>query len=283
MSARTALLTLIAMVAFAANSLLCRTALGQGLIDPASFTTVRVVSGAIMLSLLIALRSDGAARTPTDWRAVAALFGYMIFFSFAYLSLGAGTGALILFGAVQLTMFVFAMRAGEYFPLLAWGGLALAAAGLVYLVLPGVTAPSLTGSVLMGIAGISWGIYSLRGKLSTDPLRATGANFLYCVPFVVAVSLVTLRNAEFSGYGIALGVASGAIASGMGYAVWYAALAGLSAGRAATVQLSVPVLAAFGGVLLLGEGVTLRLIVSSLATLGGVAIVLGQRAKAKGG
>ena len=276
-STRTALLTLIAMVAFAANSLLCRLALGQELIDPASFTTVRVASGAITLSILMGFRPSVKARTPIDWRAVVSLFGYMIFFSFAYISLAAGTGALILFGSVQLTMFVFALRNGEHFPLPSWGGLALAIAGLVYLVSPGVTSPNVTGSALMTVAGISWGVYSLRGRKVTDPLQATARNFLYCVPLVAAVSLIFLGDLNSSSFGIGLAIASGAIASGVGYAIWYAALSGLSASRAAIVQLSVPVIAAFGGIVLLSEDVTLRLIVASAATLGGVAIVLAQR------
>lgn len=265
------------MVAFAANSLLCRLALGQELIDPASFTSIRVVSGAIILSILLGFRPGVKMRTPFDWRSVGSLFGYMIFFSFAYISLAAGTGALILFGSVQLTMFVFALRDGEHFPLLSWAGLALAIAGLVYLVSPGVTAPNIAGSALMIVAGISWGVYSLRGRQVTDPLQATAGNFLYCVPFVAVFSLIFLRDFNSSTYGIGLAIASGAIASGVGYVIWYAALSGLSASRAAIVQLSVPVIAAFGGILLLSEDVTFRLLVATVATLGGVAIVLAQR------
>jgi drug/metabolite transporter (DMT)-like permease len=267
------------MFAFAANSLLCRLALGEELIDPASFTSVRVVSGALFLSVLVALRPATSAKRPFDWRAVGSLFVYMIFFSFAYLSLGAGTGALILFGAVQLTMFAFALRAGEYFPPISWAGLSVAIAGLVYLVSPGVTAPNVIGSALMIVAGVSWGVYSLRGKQAADPLRATTMNFLYCVPLVAIVSLMFLGDFSASFTGVTLAVASGAIASGVGYAIWYAALSGLSASRAATVQLTVPVIAAIGGAVVLSEELTLRLLVSSAATLGGVAIVLAQRAK----
>ncbi len=276
---KTALLTLLAMVAFAANSLLCRLALGEELIDPASFTSVRVVSGALVLSALVALRSSPGSKWQFDWRAVGALFGYMVFFSFAYLSLGAGTGALILFGSVQITMFAFALRAGEHFPPISWIGLGIAIAGLVYLVSPGVTAPSIVGSALMIVAGISWGVYSLRGKEAADPLRATTMNFVYCVPLVAIVSLTFLRDFSAEYPGILLAVASGAIASGVGYAIWYAALSGLTASRAATVQLTVPVIAAIGGVVLLSEEMTLRLAMASAATLGGVAIVLAQRSK----
>ncbi len=275
---RTVLLTVVAMLAFAANSLLCRLALGQELIDAASFTTVRVLSGAVTLALIVLLRRRGRDRGKADWRTVAMLFTYMAFFSFAYLSLGAGTGALILFGAVQLTMFIVALSEGEHFPLLSWAGLTLALLGLIYLVLPGVSAPDPLGAVLMAVAGIAWGFYSLLGRGAADPLEATARNFVYSVPFVLLVSLFFFRDFSSSANGLALAVASGAIASGCGYVIWYAALPSLTATRAATVQLSVPVIAAFGGVVVLSEQVTLRLLVASAATLGGVAIVLAQRA-----
>jgi drug/metabolite transporter (DMT)-like permease len=202
----------------------------------------------------------------------------MAFFSFAYLTLSAGTGALVLFGAVQLTMFVVALRQGERFTLLSWVGLTTAILGLVYLVSPGVTAPDPLGAMLMAVAGISWGIYSLLGRGIEDPLAATAGNFLYSVPLTLVVSLLSLHSFSASANGLALALASGAVASGCGYVIWYAALSGLTAARAATVQLSVPVIAAFGGVALLSEHVTLRLVVTSVATLGGVAIVLAQRA-----
>jgi len=274
---RTVLLTLVAMLAFAANSLLCRLALGQQLIDAASFTAVRVISGAVMLSLIMLPRWRARPRSKVDWRSVAMLFIYMVFFSFAYLSLGAGTGALILFGAVQMTMFVVALRAGEHFPLWSWTGLLLAILGLVYLISPGVTAPNPGGAALMTIAGIAWGGYSLLGRDATDPLEGTANNFIYSVPAVVITSLFFLADFQSSPTGLALAAASGAIASGLGYVIWYAALRGLTATRAATVQLSVPVIAAFGGVILLSEPITPRLLLASAATLGGVAIVLTQR------
>ena len=266
------------MLAFAANSLLCRQALGQELIDAATFTTARVISGAVMLSLIVLLRGRTRDRGTADWRTAATLFVYMAFFSFAYLSLSAGTGALILFGAVQLTMFIFALRDGEHFPFLSWAGLTVAILGLIYLVSPGVTAPDPLGAVLMAIAGIAWGFYSLLGRGSTDPLEATARNFVYSVPLVLIVSLFFLRDFSISSNGLALAAASGAIASGCGYVIWYAALPGLTATRAATVQLSVPAIAAFGGVVMLSEEITLRLLLASAATLGGVAIVLAQRA-----
>ena len=275
---RTVLLTVVAMLAFAANSLLCRLALGQELIDAASFTTVRVLSGAVTLALIVLLRRRGRDRGKADWRTVAMLFTYMAFFSFAYLSLGAGTGALILFGAVQLTMFIVALSEGEHFPLLSWVGLTLAVLGLIYLVLPGVSAPDPLGAVLMAVAGIAWGFYSLLGRGAADPLETTARNFVYSVPLVLLVSLFFFRDFSSSSNGLALAVVSGAITSGCGYVIWYAALPSLTATRAATVQLSVPVIAAFGGVVLLSEQITLRLLLASAATLGGVAIVLAQRA-----
>jgi drug/metabolite transporter (DMT)-like permease len=274
----TALLTAAAMLAFAANSVLCRLALGQELIDAASFTSVRVLSGAVTLGALVLARRGALARPAADWRSVLALLVYMAFFSFAYLSLSAGTGALILFGAVQLTMFIVGLRGGEPFPLLSWIGLALAAGGLVYLVAPGVTAPDPFGAVLMAVAGIAWGFYSLFGRSAEHPLEATAGNFVYCVPLVLLVSLWFLGDFHISMPGLVLAIASGAVASGIGYAIWYAALPGLTAMRAATVQLSVPAIAAFAGVALLSEEITLRLLIASAATLGGIAVVLAQRA-----
>ena len=217
---RTVLLTVVAMLAFAANSLLCRLALGQELIDAASFTTVRVLSGAVALALIVLLRRRGRDRGKADWRTVAMLFAYMAFFSFAYLSLGAGTGALILFGAVQLTMFIVALSEGEHFPLLSWVGLTLAVLGLIYLVLPGVSAPDPLGAVLMAVAGIAWGFYSLLGRGAADPLETTARNFVYSVPLVLLVSLFFFRDFSSSSNGLALAVVSGAIASGCGYVIW---------------------------------------------------------------
>lgn len=270
-------MTIAAMLAFAANSLLCRLALGQGLMDAASFTSLRMISGAVTLALILLLRGQALEPGKADWRTVATLFAYMAFFSFAYLSLSTGTGALILFGAVQLTMFVFALRGGEHFPLRSWAGLSIAILGLVYLVSPGVTAPDPSGAFFMAIAGISWGFYSLLGRGTANPLPATARNFICSVPLVLAVSFFFRDNFSVTANGIALAVASGAIASGCGYVVWYAALRGLTATRAATVQLSVPAIAAFGGVVLLSEEATLRLLLASAATLGGLAIVLAGR------
>jgi len=278
---RTVLLTTAAMIAFAANSLLCRLALQHRGIDPASFGSVRLVAGALVLGLIVRFRAQPpASPARVDWLAAAMLFGYVAFFSFAYLSLPAGTGALILFGAVQLTMFGVGLRSGgERFGALAWFGFVLAAGGLVYLVFPGVAAPPLLGAVLMAVAGVAWGVYSLRGRGVADPLAATARNFTRAVPFALALSAVFAASARVDAVGIALAVISGALTSGLGYAVWYAALGRLTAMRAATVQLSVPLLAAFGGVLFLSEAITPRLAVASVAILGGIALVLGQKAR----
>jgi drug/metabolite transporter (DMT)-like permease len=274
----TPLLTVVAMLAFAANSLLCRLALGDGQIDAASFTTVRVASGAITLVLFMLPRwRRGERKARFDWGAALMLFAYMIFFSFAYLSLSAGTGALLLFGSVQLTMLFAALRAGERFTPWSWTGLLLAVAGLVYLVSPGITAPDPLGAVFMIVAGLAWGLYSLVGRRAGNPLESTANNFILAAPMGIAVSLLFMADLQLSARGLLLAVASGSVASGLGYVTWYAALRGLTSTRAATVQLSVPVIAAVGGVLMLAEPVTLRLVLASTATLGGVALVLLQR------
>jgi len=276
---RTVVLTAVAMLAFAANSLLCRLALQRQGIDPASFGSIRLVSGAITLALVVQLRARPHSAHRADWLAAAMLFAYVAFFSFAYLTLSAGTGALILFGAVQLTMLGAGLGSGERFGAVAWLGFVLAAGGLVYLVLPGVAAPPLLGAVLMAVAGVAWGVYSLRGRGVADPLAATSRNFLRAVPLALVLSVIFVARAHADATGIALAVASGALTSGIGYVVWYAALARLSAMQAATVQLSVPLLAAFGGVLLLSEAITPRLAAASVAILGGIAIVLSQKSR----
>lgn len=283
-TSQTILLTGVAMGAFAANSLLCRMALGAGLIDAGSFASLRTMAGALTLAALLTVRGNPrSAFGANHWRTGAMLFTYMVFFTFAYRSLSAGTGALILFGAVQLTMFMAALRSGEGFSPVSWGGLALAVAGLVYLVSPGLTAPDPLGALLMTVAGVAWGLYSLLGRSAGDPLTATAGAFIAALPAVLAVSAVAgaFNDVHIEATGALLAIASGAIASGLGYVVWYAALRGLTAARAAIVQLSVPVIAAFGGILFIGEDITLRLILASIATLGGVAIVLAQRTAAK--
>jgi drug/metabolite transporter (DMT)-like permease len=274
---RTIALTVLAMIAFAANSLLCRAALGERAIDAASFTSVRLVSGALMLWLIVRFVRSDRARVQGDWVAAAMLFLYAIAFSFAYLSLTAGTGALILFGLVQLTMFVVGLRGGERFTIVSWTGFAVAVIGVAYLVSPGVAAPSPLGAVLMALAGVAWGVYTLRGRGVPNPLYATAGNFLRSVPFALLVSVLLAGEVRGSWPGVMLAAASGAVTSAIGYVIWYAALRGLNATRAATVQLSVPAIAALGGALLLSEPVTARLLFSSLAILGGIALVLAQR------
>ena len=274
---QTVLLSVLAMLAFAANSVLCRIALGAGHIDAASYTSVRLISGAVVLAAIVLVRDRRVVRADVNAWSALALFVYMVCFSFAYLSLATGTGALILFGAVQLTMFAWSLKSGESFPPLSWLGLGLAVAGLVYLLLPGATAPATSGAILMTVAGIAWGAYSLIGRKAVDATRATAWNFVLAVPLGVATSLVYADAMSASTVGVSLAIASGSLASGAGYAIWYRALRGLAANDAATLQLSVPVIAAIGGVVLLGEPVTVRLVVASLATLGGVALVLRRR------
>lgn len=283
MGAQTAVLTGITLFAFAANSVLCRLALGAGAIDAASFTAVRLVSGALMLLGILALKSQKAPGPQGSWASTFWLALYAITFSYAYLSLSAGTGALILFGAVQATMIGWALRAGERPGVIEWVGLVVALSGVVYLVLPGVTAPSPVGSALMALAGVGWGFYSLRGRGAADPLGDTARNFVRSVPLVVAalgVALVAPGQEHVSMRGVMLAVASGALASGVGYAVWYTALRGLTATRAAIVQLAVPVIAAFGGVIFAAETITLRLAVSSALILGGVGAATLSRKRA---
>ena len=275
---RTLLLTLAALLAFAGNSLLCRLALRTGTIDPASFGTIRLAAGALTLALVVRARGATGERAPRDAWAALMLFAYVACFSWAYLGLSAGTGALVLFGAVQVTMFAVGLGSGERFGALGWCGAALAVAGLVYLVAPGVEAPPLLAAVSMALAGVAWGIYTLRGRGVADPLAATATNFAWATPLALALSAVAWSSAKVSAEGVAVAIASGAITSGLGYVVWYAALRGLTSLQAATVQLAVPLIAAFGGVLWLGESIGSRLAFASLAILGGIALVLGTRA-----
>ncbi|GAA0684707.1 DMT family transporter [Marinobacterium maritimum] len=273
---RTLGLTTLAMIAFAGNSLLCRLALRETEIDAASFTLVRLFSGALVLWLLVQMRNRKVSGNGS-WPSALALFIYAAGFSYAYISLDAGIGALLLFGAVQATMISYGLWQGERFTRGQLLGLTLALGGLVGLLLPGLSAPPLIGSLLMLAAGIAWGVYSLRGRGAGDPTQVTAGNFIRAVPVALVLSLVTLSGASFDIPGIGYAVASGALASGMGYAIWYTALPLLKATNAATVQLSVPVIAAAGGVLLLGEVMSLRLVLASLAILGGIALVIRQK------
>jgi len=274
----TILLTAFALIAFAANSILCRMALGNGAIDPASFSTVRLVSGAVVLWLIVkASPGVKADKHPGSWWSASMLFLYAVAFSFAYVSLNAGMGALILFGSVQATMITAGIIKGERPHILTWCGLLIALAGLVYLVLPGLEAPSFSGAALMTIAGFAWGAYSLRGLGSTDPVAVTGSNFLRSVPMTAVISLIMLPFFKLSMEGVLLAALSGGLTSGIGYVVWYAALRNLSATRAAMLQLLVPVIAAVGGVLLLSELVTLRMILAGILIIGGVGLTLKAR------
>lgn len=264
------------MCAFAANSLLCRIALQGQLIDPASFATLRVASGAALLAWWLN-RANRRLVTPIDWIGAGSLVAYLLPFTLAYLTLSAGAGALILFGAAQLTMFAVGLYRGERFSLICWTAVVLAVCGFLVLLAPGIGAPPIAGASLMTVAGVAWGVYSLRGQRAHDPLGATASNFLLTTPCALGVNILAAGQVHFSAAGVLLALASGTIASALGYVIWYSALRRLAALSAATVQLSVPVIAAFGGVLLLGEHVTPRLLVASAAVLGGIAIVSRQR------
>ena len=270
-------LTAVAMLAFAANSVLCRLALGQALIDPATFTAVRIVSGVAMLWLIVIFMGR-ERKAAGSWRAACALFAYAAAFSFAYISLSAGVGALLLFGMVQVTMVATGLVKGERLSGRQWAGFALALAGLAVLVAPGVSAPPVIGAGLMLAAGIAWGAYSLLGRGAADPLAATAGNFLRALPLALGLLVAAaVHGSHASLTGMIYAVLSGAIASGLGYTIWYAALRGLTPAQGASVQLTVPVIAAAIGALLLGEAVTFRLLAASLAILGGIALVIAGR------
>jgi drug/metabolite transporter (DMT)-like permease len=278
LSGRTITLTLLALVAFAANSLLCRLALGAGHIDAASFTTLRLLSGAIVLCILVwPRRPGGTRRFGGSWPAAFALALYAVPFSFAYLRLTTGIGALLLFGAVQGTMLVAGLLAGERPGAVAWTGFAVAVLGLVVLLAPGVTAPEPFAAVLMAAAGIAWGFYSLSGRGAADPAAATAGNFLRAAPLAALVSLVAHAVAHADGRGAVLALVSGGITSGLGYVLWYAVLPHLGAVRAAMAQLAAPALAAIGGVAMLGEAATPRLLLAAAFILGGVGLALRGR------
>jgi drug/metabolite transporter (DMT)-like permease len=275
----TAAFTILTLIAFAANSVLCRVALRNGSIDPASFTAIRLASGAAMLLLVTASTRSGSTRVSGSWTSAVILFAYAVPFSLAYVSLPAGTGALILFGCVQMTMMSAALWRGERPHAMQWLGLAIAMAGLVGLVLPGLAAPSPAGAGLMAMAGVGWGAYSLRGR-GSGALAQTTSNFVRSLPLAAAVTAAALPHIHIERAGAVYAVTSGALTSGLGYVIWYRALRGLSATRAAVVQLAVPVLAAAGGVLFLGEVISLRLVASSAMVLGGIALALLGRERA---
>jgi drug/metabolite transporter (DMT)-like permease len=280
-NARILLLTSLAMLAFASNSLLCRIALKDTGIDAASFATIRLISGALMLWLVVRIRG-GSQTGGGNWLSASALFVYAAGFSFAYISLPAATGALLLFGAVQVTMIGYGVWSGERLQRLQLLGLLLAFGGLVGLLLPGLSAPPLFGSLLMLGAGAAWGIYSLRGRAAGDPTRVTAGNFLRAALIAAAMSLLLFKNASLNNAGVWYAITSGALASGIGYAIWYTALTGLKATHASTVQLSVPVIAALGGIVFLGEPLSMRLVLASIAILGGIALVILEKQNTSG-
>jgi drug/metabolite transporter (DMT)-like permease len=270
------ILTLLAMIAFAGNSLLCRFALKHTSIDAASFTSIRLIAGAIALWLIVRARNS-VNDASGSWPSAFALFAYTTAFSFSYVSLSAATGALLLFGTVQATMISYGLWSGERFSLRQMIGLIVACSGLIGLLLPGLSSPPLIGSMLMVAAGIAWGIYSLRGKGAGDPTRVSAGNFWRAALFAILLSVIMLPRTTLDSAGIWAAVLSGALTSGVGYAVWYTALRGLKATSAATVQLSVPLIAAVGGIIFLGELISVRLFVSSVAILGGVALVILEK------
>jgi drug/metabolite transporter (DMT)-like permease len=295
-AARLFIFTLLAMIAFASNSLLCRLALKQTSIDPGTFTFIRILSGAVALWFIIKIgRRMAVNKTATrfvenfsiasviprnslpshgNWFSAFALFVYAATFSFAYVGLSAGTGALLLFGAVQAAMTLWGLYQGETLRGIQIAGFIVALTGLVVLVFPGLSAPPLICSILMLGAGVAWGIYSLRGRGEKYPLSATAGNFGRAVPFAAVASIIFIPWARIDLAGVSYGIISGAITSGLGYVIWYSALPSLKAASAATVQLSVPVLTATGGILLLGEPITLRYLLASIAVLGGIAFVV---------
>ena len=275
-------LTVFTLVAFAANSLLCRMALGGHLIDPVSFTTIRLTSGA--LALICISRLTGESKTPPEtkgsWVSGFALFTYAAAFSLAYVSLSAGIGALILFGSVQVTMICAALKSGEKLGPAQWAGAAAAIAGLIYLLLPGITAPDPLGALLMCVSGIAWGVYSIRGKGVSAPVPMTARNFTRAAPMTIVASAVAYSAIQWQPFGILLAVISGVFTSGLGYILWYRVLRSLTTTQASVLQLVVPVLAAFGGVTFLSEQLSVRLMVASAVILGGVALAVVKRKQA---
>jgi drug/metabolite transporter (DMT)-like permease len=269
--------TVFALLAFAANSVLCRLALGENAIDPSSFTIIRLISGIIILMAVMQLSEKSnnvKLKSKGSWLAASMLFIYAIAFSFGYVSLDTGTGALILFGSVQITMIITSVISGNKLHISEWLGLLIAFSGFVYLIIPDLVTPSLMGFMLMTISGVAWGFYTLLGRTSQSPLSDTVYNFLRTSPFILVLIFFGLNDIHLTYTGIVLAVLSGAIASGLGYFVWYIALKGLSVTQAAVVQLFVPIIAATGGVIFTHELITLRLIESSALVLGGILMVI---------
>lgn len=274
--------TLFALLAFAANSVLCRLALDEKAIDAASFTTIRLLSGIFILLMIMMLTrkansQEVAVKSKGSWLAAAMLFIYAVAFSFAYISLDTGTGALILFGAVQITMIITSVISGNKLHWSEWLGLALAFSGFVYLIIPSLSTPSLAGFILMSVSGMAWAFYTLLGRTSKNPLGDTTYNFIRTLPFLLVLVIFALNNPHITSLGVVLAILSGAIASGIGYFVWYIALTGVSVSQAAVVQLFVPIIAAIGGIIFTNELITQRLVESSTLVLGGIlTVILGR-------
>jgi drug/metabolite transporter (DMT)-like permease len=266
----------LAMIAFAGNSILCRLALKNTNIDPTTFTSIRMISGSLMLWLLLYRRRDSGTSSGS-WLSAFALFVYAAGFSFAYTQIPVGAGALLLFGAVQATMITYAIIRGERLRALPLSGFVLAITGVFLLFLPGFSTPSVLSSALMLSAGIAWGVYSIRGRTSGDPTKTTADNFHRCIPFTLTLSAIMLPSLSYDVNGALLAVCSGAFASGIGYVIWYTTLKELTVMQSSTVQLSVPVLSAVGGVILLGEPVTIQLLCSATMILGGIGLVIWRR------
>jgi len=283
---KTFIFTCLALLAFAANSVLCRLALGEQAIDAASFTVVRLTSGIVTLWIILfvsfkckSIEKPSPITSPQvsskgSWMASLLLFVYALCFSFAYVSLDTGSGALILFAAVQITMILRAVFTGNKLNLAEWIGLLLAFLGFVYLIYPTISTPSMLGFILMTIAGIAWGGYTLKGRNSSQPLNDTAYNFLRTSPLLLILLILSVNSGYYTSTGVLYAVLSGAIASGIGYTLWYAALSGLSATQAAVVQLLVPVIAALGGIILVSEVINQRLVISSVMILGGILLIM---------
>jgi len=275
---KTILFTGFTLIAFAANSVLCRLALGEKTIDASSFTVIRLLSGAIVLLIILKMnRIKNSSPIKGNWFASLMLFLYAVTFSFAYITLDTGTGAIILFGSVQITMILLSLISGNRLLITEWIGVSIAFIGFIYLVSPGVTSPSIMGFSFMTVAGIAWGIYTLKGRDSLNPLMDTAYNFFRTIPFVMVLAVIAIQSTYYTTEGILLAALSGGIASGIGYTIWYVALGGLSAIQAAVVQLLVPVIAALGGVIFLSEKITLRLTLSGIMILGGILMVVWGR------
>ncbi|MFC4700606.1 DMT family transporter [Glaciecola siphonariae] len=281
---------ILALLAFAANSVLCRLALSSANIDPASFTAIRLLSGAVTLVVILLFRQWRSSKPPLvtiseqsknrgSWAGALSLFVYAVGFSYAYIELDTGTGALILFASVQFSMIAYGLFKGERLNLVQWCGLAAAFAGLLFLLYPTISTPTLTGALLMLCAGLAWGIYSILGKQSQDALSDTAFNFARSTLLVAILAIAAFSQANFNEYGLILAIASGALASGIGYAIWYSVLPTLSAMSAAVSQLTVPIIAALGGLIVVNEGISLRLVIASVCVLGGVFIVLKYKTR----